>query len=247
MAEQGWSRPAGAPAKIYARENGVVIRDVTPDLDNFVIEFMLEYFARDEPLNRSVQLTEDPDSLADLITIWNDVLPRRVSLVALAEGSPGSNLEPVSLSNPPTIMGANVLTVNCKSDKKSTFLSQFSGAAFKKVGSLLSQISSLENIFERYGVDHYLDAVGLSVAPISRGKGIGLMLLKARIDLCRDLKIPLTKTIFTAIQSQKLAAKVGFEVLQDKDYDEFKGPDGKVLFPDMAPTKSIQLSVRTIP
>jgi len=92
-----------------------------------------------------------------------------------------------------------------------------------------------------------MSAAGLSVAPIARGQGIGLLLLKGRLEVCQALRIPLTKTIFTAIQSQKLAAKIGFHVLIEKEYEEIKDEQGNVLFPNMAPTKSIQLSARTIP
>ncbi|XP_065351708.1 uncharacterized protein LOC135947069 [Cloeon dipterum] len=242
-----WKRSESVPPRIWLKENGIVIRDVTPDLDNFVIEHMLENFARDEPLNRSTNLTDDPDSMAALVTLWNEVLPQRVSLVALAEGTPGADMEPVGLDKPPTIMGANVLTVCCKNDKKTTFDSDIVGDAFQKVFKFLDSINALVNVYQRFGVDHYVDAVGLSVAPISRGKGLGLLILKARLELCKGLNIPLTKTIFTAIQSQKISAKAGFQVLVEREYDQLKGPDGKVIFPDMSPTKVIQLSAKAIP
>jgi predicted acetyltransferase len=86
-----------------------------------------------------------------------------------------------------------------------------------------------------------MNAVGLSVAPVARGRGLGLLLLKGRLEVCRGLRIPLTKTVFTAIQSQKLAAKA------EKEYEQIKDESGHVLFPNMAPTKNIQLSARTIP
>lgn len=92
-----------------------------------------------------------------------------------------------------------------------------------------------------------MNAIGLSVAPIARGRGLGLLLLKGRLELCRGLRIPLTKTVFTAIQSQKLAAKAGFQVLAEKAYDQIKDEHGQIRFPNMAPTKIIQLSARTIP
>lgn len=92
-----------------------------------------------------------------------------------------------------------------------------------------------------------MNAIGLSVAPIARGRGLGLLLLKGRLELCRGLRIPLTKTVFTAIQSQKLAAKAGFQVLAEKEYEQIKDEHGQIRFPNMAPTKTIQLSARTIP
>jgi len=85
------------------------------------------------------------------------------------------------------------------------------------------------------------------VAREFRGQGLGLMLLRARLELCKGLKIPVTKTIFTAIQSQKIAAKVGFQVLAEREYEQLTDANGKVRFPNMAPTKYIQLCARTVP
>jgi len=74
-----------------------------------------------------------------------------------------------------------------------------------------------------------------------------LLIIRARFELCKGLHIPLTKTIFTAIQSQKIAAKAGFEVLAELEYEQVKDANGQVRFPNMAPTKYIQLSAKTIP
>lgn len=92
-----------------------------------------------------------------------------------------------------------------------------------------------------------MTAAGLSVAPIARGRGLGLLLLKGRIEMCQSMGIPLTKTIFTAIQSQKVAAKAGFQVLAEKEYMMIKDESGNERYPNMAPTKTIQLCARTIP
>jgi GNAT superfamily N-acetyltransferase len=93
-------------------------------------------------------------------------------------------------------------------------------------------------------VDHYVDAGGLSVCPDARGKGLGLMILRARIELCKGLNIPLTKTIFTAIQSQKVSEKAGFKIVYEKNYDDFVN-DGKLIFPGIT-TKAMQLKVYTV-
>jgi hypothetical protein len=54
----------------------------------------VEHFGRDEPLNKSSGLADDPESLAELASFWRDILlPQRVSIVALQEGTPGAALE----------------------------------------------------------------------------------------------------------------------------------------------------------
>lgn len=67
------------------------------------------------------------------------------------------------------------------------------------------------NLFERYGVDKYLTAYGLSVNSRYRGRGIATEILKARRPICRAFGLRLTSTNFTAIGSQIPAAKVGFK------------------------------------
>jgi len=42
---EGWVRPSTvALPKIWLRENGIVIRDVTPDMDEYIFEHMVFYF-----------------------------------------------------------------------------------------------------------------------------------------------------------------------------------------------------------
>jgi len=93
----------------------------------------------------------------------------------------------------------------------------------------------------RFGVDHVVDATGLSVGRESRGLGLGLMLLEARLEMCRGLHIPLTRTMFTAIPSQKLAARVGFKIVKETGFPELLDKDGNRFFNDLNHT--LQLSV----
>jgi GNAT superfamily N-acetyltransferase len=87
----------------------------------------------------------------------------------------------------------------------------------------------------------------LAVAPQWRGKKIGQYLIRARVELSRAMGIPLTKTIFTAVQSQKLAAKEGFELLGELVYADMKKEDGSPVFPNMHPDhKTIQLMAMRI-
>ncbi|ETN62229.1 hypothetical protein AND_006082 [Anopheles darlingi] len=73
----------------------------------------------------------------------------------------------------------------------------------------------------RYGVDMYLTAYGLSVNTRFRGLGIATEILKARIPICRAFGVKLTSTNFTAIGSQKAAAKVGFKTDLEIPCNEF--------------------------
>jgi hypothetical protein len=39
-----WLRPADAESRIWLKDEGIVIRDVTPDLDKYVIDHMVKNF-----------------------------------------------------------------------------------------------------------------------------------------------------------------------------------------------------------
>jgi len=45
-------------------------------------------------VNKSAGLSDDPESVAEFASLWQDIiLPQRVSLVALQEGTAGAALE----------------------------------------------------------------------------------------------------------------------------------------------------------
>jgi hypothetical protein len=55
----------------------------------------VDNFAQDAPMFKSMGLLEDPVSMAEVKWLWGDLLlPQRVSLVALAENTPGADLKP---------------------------------------------------------------------------------------------------------------------------------------------------------
>jgi len=103
-----------------------------------------------------------------MCNLWRKVIPQRVSLVALAEGTPGANLEPgaqithtllavskknnlfitVGTANPPTILGANVLAVSCKGDKND-FAALCKGEGAKKMISFISEFAHQVDVFGR--------------------------------------------------------------------------------------------------
>ncbi|KAL1140511.1 hypothetical protein AAG570_000441 [Ranatra chinensis] len=96
----------------------------------------------------------------------------------------------------------------------------------------MSAITTEGNLFERFGVDRYLTAYGLSVHPDYHGLGIGLKLLEAREPLCKAIGLKLTGTVFTAAASQYLASKAGFEVIAEHYYKDHY-VNGVIYFPEL--------------
>lgn len=96
-------------------------------------------------------------------------------------------------------------------------------------------------------MDTYLEGAGMSVAAKWRGKGVGQILIKGREALCKEMGIAVTKTVFTAIQSQKVALKGGFELLGEMNYADLKLPNGDACFPNMHPDQQkLQLMAKRV-
>lgn len=67
---------------------------------------------------------------------------------------------------------------------------------------------------EYYGVDKYLTSVGLTVVGKYRGRSIGEQLLKTRKVFYKAFDIKLASTAFTSNFSNKIADKIGFELVK---------------------------------
>lgn len=78
------------------------------------------------------------------------------------------------------------------------------------------------DVFNRYNVDYYLSAIGLTVSRDYRGCGLATELLKARVPLMKYVGLKVTSTSFTGVGSQTAAKRAGFEELYVKTYDELK-------------------------
>ncbi|XP_067002741.2 uncharacterized protein [Anabrus simplex] len=243
MTTPRWTRPDTVPfPSVWRRfegkralEDGKVpnfwVQDVTDDLAEDVVAHMTEFFLRDEPLTSNVKVRDDPVSLREIQSLWREMIKQRVALVALTNGDKG-----------PVIAGCNVTGVVYKSDKgKDT---QYEGGPMKAVIAALEYICDNVDVFQRYGVNEYMTALGLSVQPAYRGQGIGIELLRARFDLGRAVGLKLTVTVFTAIASQILAHRIGMEVLAEVSYKDYL-QDGQVVFQNMK-TPSMKMMAKRI-
>ncbi|XP_055526396.1 uncharacterized protein LOC129719062 [Wyeomyia smithii] len=171
------------------------VQDLPVDRVDDAIEHMKTYFLRHEPMCSSVGLYKDPVALEEFTRMWQNIAKQRVAIVCFREGSN-------------EIVGLNMLTVVSRSEASK--LLKFESAGMQTMYDSYVGLLQQADLFERYGVEHYLSAWGLSVAPHYRGRGIATELLRARIPLCRAMGLRLTVTLFSNPGSQIPAARVGF-------------------------------------
>jgi GNAT superfamily N-acetyltransferase len=104
---------------------------------------------------------------------------------------------------------------------------------------VVNRSSEVVNVFEKYGVNEYLTAMGLCVDPVFRGQRLGMELLKTRFDLCKAVGLKVTMSFFSVGASQLQAHRAGMEVIGEFWYDDCK-EDGKPVFPNI---KSVTMKV----
>lgn len=222
-----WTRPSSVPfPSVWLRFQAkgldspdpvwYVVQDVPEDRFEDTVRFMSRFFPHDEQLNEVLGFVDDPLALEESVHLWRDMVRQRVSLVCFREGSS-------------EIVGANMLGVSCKADQKRE--ERFGSAILQTIYDTTKYVSKQANLYERYGVQEYLSAMGLSVDPKYRGRGIATELLRARIPLCRAVGIRLTSTCFTGAGSQIAAARAGYTEDYSVTYGELKAIDARFDFP----------------
>ncbi|XP_035780917.1 uncharacterized protein LOC118460597 [Anopheles albimanus] len=192
-----------------------VVQDLPEERFEECIDHMRSYFMRDEPICRSIRLTSDPVGMRELSNFWCQVLLQHCAVVCLREDTG-------------ELVGANILNVVSRTDGKSEQPIHSVGVR-RMINSTLYMTEQAE-LFERYPIECFLSAWGLSVHPRYRGLGLAKEILYARIPLCRALGLKLSATVFSHPGSQIPASKVGFrdavvEKYEDLEKKGFAFPD----------------------
>uniref|UniRef100_A0A2M4BYF9 N-acetyltransferase domain-containing protein n=1 Tax=Anopheles marajoara TaxID=58244 RepID=A0A2M4BYF9_9DIPT len=235
-----WKRPESVPypcvwhtfqAKDTDSDRLVTYRvqDLPEDRFEEAIAHMIEYFVYDEPTCRAKNIVGEKQSVDEIAALWREFVKFRLVLVCFKEGSD-------------EIAGMNMLFVSSVNDPDTY---EPRGEIWRCIYQLVEYTSKQARVFERYQVTDYLAAMGLSVAPKYRGRGIATEILRARIPLCKGVGLPLTSTCFTAIASQAAAAKAGFEETYVVSYDELEQVDERFVFPNNT-TKYVKVMSKRI-
>ncbi|XP_014205813.1 uncharacterized protein LOC106637522 [Copidosoma floridanum] len=202
------------------------IREVPEDRYQEAIEHMCKYFVADEATCKSLKLKEDRDAVDDFQRLWDYLLKIGISIGAYKLDE---NDTPIELA------GMNVLFVVTDEIEKALekFVVSFKSKKAKKLFKFMQGLSEKADVRDIYGVDKYISALGLSVAPAFRGQKLGVRLLEARNDIGRKYGITATSTIFTATPSQIQAERAGFECVLVQEYSQVRDDNGQLLFPDI--------------
>lgn len=207
------------------------IQEVPENLLDDLVEFMVKYYLPDEPLARTSNVIGEEDSLETYKILFYIVLTQNLSLVALREGPDGQD----------EIVGAQLYTVFSLDDPP---LPQLPGKAIQKLRRFLHEMKN-EELMVGLNVYQHLQDWGLCVDPQYRGWGIGEQILRAANDLGEHIGIRTIITVFTVINSQVLAERLGYKTLNAFKYKEYLDEEGNVAFPGEDKTEKIKLMMLT--
>lgn len=209
-----WKRPESLGNQVWhtfraknARTNEFeefVVQDLPREKHEEALDHMLVHFLPDEPICKLKNVKHDTAALAEICELWRNVMSQSVTLACFKK-------------NCSEIIGLNMVCVLTKSDFESFKPDIRKDNTWKAVHDFALMRF---NLFQHYDVDEVLIAYGLSVSSHYRRRGIATEILRARIPLCKTLKIPLTSTVFTAVGSQKPARSIGFQVDFETPYEE---------------------------
>lgn len=202
----------------------IVLQELPEDRFDDALDHMLTYFIVDEPCCKSLKVTEDPVVYEDFRNIWTIIMKQGITIVAFGENGEDGK---------PEIAGLNVVGVEVKDDDRKIDNYKIKSPLTEKLISTIIKFCKEAKIYEYYNVDRYMYAFGLSVHPSYRGHALGADILNTRLQIGREYNIPVTSTAFTSAISQKLAARCGFEVRFEKDYDKILDDEGKEIFPNI--------------
>lgn len=182
-----------------------VVQDLPRERFADSLNFMLEHFLSDEPICKTKSVTNDVGALKEVCELWSNVLEQNVVLACFKR-------------NCSELVGLNMVCVITSKEFQHFKLDIRKDNTWKAVHDF-ALVNF--NLFNKYKfADKILIAYGLAVSKDHRQRGIATEILRARIPLCRAMKIPLTSTVFTAIGSQKPAEKIGFQVDYEITYEK---------------------------
>ncbi|CAG4967872.1 unnamed protein product [Colias eurytheme] len=217
-----WKRPESVPVgKVWSRFQGrerngkpacmYQIRDMEAHNRKQCLDMMQQTFLDDEPLCQVLEIQNDPASIQTIRNNWEAIADQGLCIACYTEEN----------GQPTELVAFNILVVKSVGDGDEDFDS-IKGEQWKKLLLTLITAEELVNLFEHFGVSEFLTSSGLTVVSGHRGQNIGARMIEAREQICKTFGLKAVATVFTAITSQVLAAKCGYQVLAELPYVEMR-------------------------
>ncbi|XP_050053605.1 arylalkylamine N-acetyltransferase 1-like isoform X2 [Aphis gossypii] len=192
-----------------------------------VINSIEKYFIQDEPLNASVELFKEEESVLKYRNFCTNLLYTGLSLMAVSETG--------------EIMGAILNSVMSKED----YLIQQYGdenfepsSRFDDIEVLLNKVRRDIDLFGQYpniDVDRIMELKLISVNEAYRGQGVCKALVKKSKELALELGYQMMYVECLSYFAAKAMERFGFQCIYSLSYSDYVDKRGKVVFDAVQP------------
>lgn len=212
----------------------IVIRIVEPHEYEQVVQFIIDYFYRDEPLcSTEPKVVPGETDRADIM----QCLKGGTSILAVQVKENGEE---------------ELVGVNIGVPKDPSCVEKYYKAAEKEGNTKYGQIMKLlaigtekADLFNRYGVDKLFYSFMSCVKPTLRGKNLGTRLKVELMALGKRLGYKLVTVDCTSFYSARLCKRMGWDVVNFMPYKDYVDENNQPIFNPPAPHEGMTtLAVR---
>lgn len=198
--------------EIEKDEEEFYIQDLTEDLFDDAVDFIVEYHARGSIFHRAANTFTSEHGIQRIREMYRKVFEEKISLICLK-------------ANTNEIIGINACTIRSKYDEPHEAIDD---PKFQLLVDSKNYIENRFDIYDHYDVDRFMFTAGLCVHKKHRCKGVATQILKARGPLMKAIGINVTASIFSTVGAQNAASSAGFTHHYSIIYDDFEK-----IFPEM--------------
>ncbi|XP_053686526.1 arylalkylamine N-acetyltransferase-like 2 [Sabethes cyaneus] len=212
----------------FSRSDLIEFDVAHPDDYNSVLEFVLNHYYRDEPMNSSYIYDRNPAE--DDVEFSVSFMFQGMAIKAV-DRSKGNHLIGISIANP--IYPGYVDDLLEAAERAKT-------RKWKDSLKLLAHLQQSVNILDRFKVAKCYDIEILAVDPEYRGHSIGATLFERQFERGRHLGFPLASADCSSYYSARIAERVGMTCVGKLAYADYRDEHGVQLFQPCAPHLEIQ-------
>lgn len=212
-------RPCSCPCKnygitrstIWARiGTGYRIENLQKKYFNLAVMLIKQYYFQNDVLLHALGFANDKQSVTYFVKHILQIMKTGSSLLLVDDHNN-------------TIAGVLLLSVVDKLDFGRTFshTSMHNGKVYDNCISLRNSMQKKIDFFIDYETDVLLRFYLVCIAAEHRGKQLGYHLFRTGLEVARHLHIPIACAVCTSEESKTLATKVGFELVDSVNYDQW--------------------------
>jgi len=207
------------------------VEDLPESRYDDAINHLEAFYLKDEPVSEALGACNDAQYVTDYRMVCRSILQQKSSLVCFRACSD-------------QIVGVQTQYVITKADCFGTqAYERCQSPKTKKMYDVDSILTKRFNVFDSYGVSEYMYFHNLAVDRRFRGLNIGLQMLDAGMDFCREFNIKAVHGIFTSDVSSTLSDELGFKKDLAISFDELNKHHPEL---GIKTIKSKELSLRSL-